>query len=232
MNDIALELKHVTKRYDGSPPVVALYDASLRLGIGEMVAVIGPSGGGKSTMLHIMGTLDRPSEGRVFVDGIDTSTLDDRRLAGMRAAKIGFVFQQFHLLDGMSARENVETGLLYLGVEPARRREAAMVALERVGLEHRAGHHPNQMSGGERQRVSIARALVHRPAFVLADEPTGNLDSKSGGMVMDLLFALHDEGTTIAVITHDHDIADALPRRIHLLDGRIEFGSSIVGSQS
>jgi len=221
MSGTALELTSVTKQYPGTPPVIALDNASLTIQHGEMVAVVGPSGSGKSTMLHIMGTLDRPTSGIVRIDGIDTSTVSDKQLTGIRAAKIGFVFQQFHLLSGTTALENVANGLLYVGVAPATRRAAARRALERVGLGHRLDHQPNKLSGGERQRVAIARALVHEPTFVLADEPTGNLDSKSGASVTELLHELHVEGTTIVLITHDRGIAESLPRQVNLLDGRI-----------
>lgn len=230
MSRPALELINATKSYPGTPPVNALCDVSLSVDHGEMVAVVGPSGSGKSTMLHIMGTLDRPSEGAVKIDGIDTSTVNDKQLAGIRAAKIGFVFQQFHLLQGTTALDNVANGLLYLGVNPAQRREAASRALERVGLGHRMEHQPNKMSGGERQRVAIARALVHEPAFVLADEPTGNLDSKSGASVTDLLRALHDDGTTIVLITHDEAIARSFSRQVHLLDGRVVKDTAMAGA--
>ena len=218
----ALELRSVTKTYPGSPPVYALDDVSLIIEPGEMVAVVGPSGSGKSTMLHMMGTLDRPTSGSVLIEGIPTSELPDRKLSAIRGRKLGFVFQRFFLLAGTSALDNVASGLLYLGVPPTQRRHLAADALERVGLGHRMSHTPSEMSGGERQRVAIARALVHRPSLILADEPTGNLDSKSSAAIIDLLAELHDEGSTIVVITHDHDIADALPRRVGLLDGRIQ----------
>jgi putative ABC transport system ATP-binding protein len=217
----ALELVNVTKEFDGHPPVKALDGVSLRIEHGELVAVVGPSGSGKSTMLTVMGTLDRPTRGIVRIDGVDTSKLPDQRLAGLRARRIGFVFQQFFLLRGMSAIDNVANGLIYQGIGPADRRERAIEALERVGLGHRLSHRPTEMSGGEQQRVAVARALVHKPAFVLADEPTGNLDSKSTGAVMDLIRQLNAEGTTIAVITHDAGIAAKLPRQVSVLDGRI-----------
>ncbi len=217
----ALELRRVVKAYPGSPPVHALDDVSIRIDHGELVAVVGPSGSGKSTLLNVMGTLDRPTEGVVAIDGVDTADRSDDEVAGIRARKIGFVFQQFFLLPGMSAVDNVGNGLLYQGVPPATRRTRSIEALRRVGLGHRLDHTPNQMSGGERQRVAVARALVHQPAFVLADEPTGNLDSRSTEAVMQLIHDLHAEGTTIVVITHDLAIADALPRQIHVLDGRI-----------
>ena len=226
----ALELQNVVKEYPGHPPVRALDDVSVRVDHGELVAVVGPSGSGKSTLLNVMGTLDRPTHGVVSIDGTDTATLSDRRVAGVRARRIGFVFQQFFLLPGMSAIDNVANGLLYSGVPQRERRERSVVALERVGLGHRLDHPPNHMSGGERQRVAVARALVHEPAFVLADEPTGNLDSKSTGAVMDLIGALHAEGTTIVVITHDTSIAASLPRQVSVFDGRISSDSALDGT--
>lgn len=221
----ALELSSVTKEFPGSPPVRALDDVSLTVDDGELLAVVGPSGSGKSTLLNVVGTLDRPTKGTVLIDGIDTAKLSDDDLSGVRANKIGFVFQQFFLLPGMSAIDNVANGLLYQGVEIEKRRELSVAALKRVGLGHRLGHNPNELSGGERQRVAIARALVHRPAFVLADEPTGNLDSETTGAVMDLIRGLNDEGSTIIVITHDRTIAKALPRQVEVLDGRIQSDS-------
>ena len=218
----ALELRDAVKEFPGSPPVRALDGVSVRIDHGELVAVVGPSGSGKSTLLTIMGTLDRPTSGTVSIDGIDTSALGDKHLAGLRARRIGFVFQQFFLLPGQSAVDNVANGLLYQGVELNERQRRAEIALNRVGLAHRLQHHPNELSGGEQQRVAVARALAHEPAFVLADEPTGNLDSKSTDAVMDLVHGLHAEGTTIVVITHDHDVAAAFPRQISVLDGRIE----------
>jgi putative ABC transport system ATP-binding protein len=218
----ALELRDVAKEYPGSPPVRALDGVSLRIDRGELVAVVGPSGSGKSTMLHMMGTLDRPSTGRVLVDGIDTTDLNDKALSALRGRKIGFVFQRFFLLPGTSAIENVANGLLYAGVSPSERRVAAVEALHRVGLGHRVNHLPSELSGGELQRVAVARALVHSPAFLLADEPTGNLDSRSSEAIMDLLRGLHAEGSTIVLITHDTGIAASLPRQIQVLDGRIK----------
>lgn len=224
---LALELIDIVKEYPGEPPVRALDNVSLEVHNGELTAIVGPSGSGKSTLLHIIGTLDRPSTGIVRVAGIDTSQMSDRQLSGVRSHLIGFVFQSFFLLEGMTAIDNVANGLLYRGRAQADRRDAAAEALRRVGLGQRLTHTPNQMSGGERQRVAIARAIVNRPSIVLADEPTGNLDSRSGGAVMELIRELHAEGRTIVIITHDRELAASLPRRISMLDGSIESIESI-----
>ena len=216
-----LELAGVVKEYPGDPPVVALAGVSLRIGQGELVAIVGPSGSGKSTLLHVMGTLERPTRGVLRVAGEDTSAMSDTQLSGLRARRLGFVFQQFFLLDGLSVLDNVADGLLYRGGRATERRLLAETAIERVGLGHRARHRPNQLSGGEQQRTAIARALVGRPALVMADEPTGNLDTSTGGSILELLRELHRDGTTIMVITHDPDVAAAMERRIEIRDGRI-----------
>jgi putative ABC transport system ATP-binding protein len=216
-----LELEAVTKTYGSDPPVAALQGVSFRIDAGELAAIVGPSGSGKSTLLHVMGTLERPSSGGVLITGLDVAALSDGELAAVRATRIGFVFQQFFLAEHSSALENVADGLLYAGPPVQERRERAAEALTRVGLGGRLGARPTQLSGGERQRVAIARALVGRPAIVLADEPTGNLDSSTSGQIMALIDELNAEGATIVVITHEHEIAARFPRQISLLDGRI-----------
>ena len=216
-----LELDAVTKTYGSDPPVAALQGLSFSIRSGELVAIIGPSGSGKSTLLHLMGTLERPTSGRVAITGLDVAEMSDRELAAVRATRIGFVFQQFFLAEHSSALENVADGLLYAGAAVAERRERAADALTRVGLGDRLQARPTQLSGGERQRVAIARALVGRPAIMLADEPTGNLDSANGQAIMALIDELNAEGATIVVITHEHEVAARCPRQIALLDGRV-----------
>jgi len=217
-----LEMEGVTRVYPGTPPVPALRGIDVSIDEGELVSVVGPSGSGKSTLLHIMGTLDRPTAGRVEVGGFEVSRMSDRQLSALRAQRIGFVFQQFHLLDAETALDNVADGLLYTGRPAAERRRLAADTLDRVGLAHRMRQHASKLSGGERQRVAVARAIVGRPALVLADEPTGNLDSKSSESIVALLEELNAEGITMVVITHNPEIAGRFPRRIALRDGLVE----------
>jgi putative ABC transport system ATP-binding protein len=218
-NGVALRLRQVTKEYPGD--VHALRAVDLDIATGDQVAVVGPSGSGKTTMLTVLGTLERPSSGSVEVAGREVIDASDSELAGLRAHQIGFVFQGFHLQDTMTALDNVASGMLYTGAPGAARRAAAQQALERVGLAHRLDHRPQQLSGGERQRVAIARAIAKRPVIILADEPTGNLDSKSGQEVITLLHELAADGATLALITHDEQIARTFPRRIQMRDGEI-----------
>ncbi len=222
-----LEMAAVAKVYDADPPVVALDRVDLTVRAGELLAIVGPSGSGKTTLLHVMGTLDRPTEGSVRITGLDVRDLSERELSALRATRIGFVFQNFYLAEHESVLENVADGLLYAGVGTAQRRQAAADALERVGLAHRARFGPTRISGGERQRVAIARALVGRPAIVLADEPTGNLDSATGASIVALMEELNAHGATIVVITHDHALAGRLPRQVQMLDGRIVTDSAV-----
>lgn len=221
MTAAALALTDIVKEYPGHPPVRALDGVSIRIDQGELASIVGQSGSGKSTLLQVAGTLDRPSSGVLEISGVDTTELTDDQLAAVRARHLGFVFQQFFLLEDLTAEENAAMGLTYHGIEPEERRRRAREILDRVGLGHRVGHYPRELSGGERQRVAIARALIGNPSVVLADEPTGNLDSRSSASILDLFDELHADGATIVTITHDQKVAERAPHRITVGDGRI-----------
>ncbi len=223
---IALELEAVTKEHPGTPPVVALDSVTLQIGQGELVAVVGPSGSGKSTLLAVAGTLERPTSGVVRIGGMAVQDLPDNALSGVRSHQIGFVFQQYFLIPTMTTLDNVANGLLYRGIPAADRRRAAVDAVETVGLSGRSHHRPGELSGGECQRAAIARAIVGRPSIILADEPTGSLDTVTGGEILAVLHDLHARGTTIVVVTHNREIADVMPRTISLRDGVIEYDSA------
>jgi putative ABC transport system ATP-binding protein len=226
-SDVVLSLHGVTKEYPTTPPVRALRGVDFAVTRGDLVGVVGPSGSGKSTLLHIMGTLDRPTAGAVTVAGYNIDVLSDKDTSALRSRHIGFVFQQFHLLSGYTALDNVADGLLYTGLNVATRRDLAQRALARVGLGHRLGHVATKLSGGERQRVAVARALVGTPSIVLADEPTGNLDTKNSDAIVDLIRQINGEGVTFVVITHNKEIAQAFPRTIGLRDGQIEYDTGV-----
>ncbi len=223
MSTPAIALRNVVRTYPGEPPIAALDRVDLRIDQGEILAIVGPSGSGKSTLLNVMGTLDRPSSGDVLIDGINTRDLSERKLCALRARKLGFVFQSFHLLESARVIDNVANGLIYQGIDRRTRNTRALRALELVGLADRAATKPPKLSGGQRQRVAIARAIVSEPSLILADEPTGNLDSKTSADVLELLHQLNrNQGATIAVITHDLEVASQMQRRVSVRDGRIE----------
>jgi putative ABC transport system ATP-binding protein len=223
-------VENVSKSYAGEPPVEALRQVSLTIGSGELVGIVGPSGSGKTTLLQLMGTLDRPTSGRVRITGLDVAAMADEDVAYLRATRIGFVFQQFFLAEHSTVLDNVADGLLYSGIPVGQRRERALDALKLVGLAGRHDARPTQLSGGQRQRVAIARALVGQPAIVLADEPTGNLDQATGQSILALIDQLHEIGSTIVVVTHDHAVAERMPRKVEILDGRIVADTGCKGA--